>query len=1349
MALQRGDHALALDYAQRAAQAAPNDPQIWFLLGYAARLDQRYGQSVNAFQHGLHLDPSSLNGLSGLAQTYTLMGRTGEAERLLKKVLAADPQQTDDLLALGNLYLQTGDYPNALQTLNQAERYRPSARSELLLAIIYEHQKQMDQAAHYLHLAISRSPNNPDVERSLAGYYRSEGDYEKAIAQLRAIHNPPPDVVGELAYTYQLDGRPADAARLYIQAANAMPRDLALQLSAAQAQVAINNIDGAQPFLDRAAKLSPDYYRLHAIRAEIAQQQDNDIEAAQQYSEAIAHLPESPVEGPLYGIQLHMDLVSLYTGLGQTDQAQQQLQIARTQISALDEQGADRAEFLRLRALIEMDGGQAENALNDMKASLALSPHDPNSLLLDGDVLMKLNRTADAIAVYRQALAMQPRSRFALTALGYAERAAGDDHAAERYFDELAKDYPSLYVPYLALGDLYTAHNNYRRALEFYSKGYSVAPSNAMIVAGGINAALEEHDMPVAGAWMKHLTPKMEAVPKVLAQRERYFSFMGQYQQSADLGEQAIKVLPRDRDVVVYLGYDLLNLEKYDQLLALTKQYMDVFPKEPDIPLLAGYVYKHDGDRDQAVQAFTEALKRDPSVVTAYVNRGYVLNDLGKPADAASDFEQALQREPHNGQAHLGLAFADLALNRNAPAIHESELAQATLGDSEMVHSIRATAYGRQGMLTKAAHEYLAAIRFAPTDGTLYLDLGNVYFAQQRYREAIQQLQTARKYLPQEAEVYAITARAYAGLNDRPQAMQNIQLAEKFAGHTDNPASQPSAIYVATGEALSTLGDQKAAMQRFSEALVAPKSNRVNVRLAISQLMEQQGHSQEAQRQIALAQMEAEAGYTAPVNGDQYIQAAGILQQMHEYQLSEDYLQRAKSAGASDISVRVSLANDYLALGDTTRAAGELAAVSQSDDSRSDYSFLLAQANLYEQEHRGPQALSAFAQAATAAGEDQTADQALLSAGASEGYRVNPHVSVLSSLMVEPVYDDSTVYVLDAKTFGNPPAYYGSTVNTAQLPPPRSSIETDWITAYHLHFGKFPTSGGFFQLRDANGTISIPATGIVNRNTIDTIFNYGVAPTVHLGTNVLTFNGGVQGTIRRDTESPRQMNQNIGRVFTYLSTSSFFNAVSVNGYFIRDFGPFTELPLDEKTLSGSINFRVGAPWSKTALVTGWGSNDQLFTSRQLGNTENYYTSSYIGFSRRFSQRLTIEGIVEDLRSWRVASNLTPSSAVVVHSGIAQALRPAGTIDFSPARYWSIRFTGAYENTRSFHTYDMTQTGFAVSYMRPFGRTFNEDTGEVRLKYPIRFSAGLQEQTFMNFSYGQNQQFRPYISINLF
>ncbi len=1338
LALQRGDHAQAVDYAQQAAQADSSDPQLWFLLGYAARLDAKFQLSESAYTRGLRLKPGALDGLSGLAQTYSVVGRTDEAEHLLKQVLSSDPRRRDDVQLLGSLYLRAGDYTNAIDWLRRAESLQPNARAELLLALAYQHLKQMNLASHYLDLARHRSPDDPDVQRSLAGYYRETGNYGQAIAALKSIRDPKPDVIAELAYTYQLDGQPGESARLYNQAANAMPKDLGLQLSAAQADVAAGSIENAAPFLQRAAALNSDYYRLHAIRGEIAQLQERDADAVREYSAALANLSTTPVEGPLYSIQLHMDLMQLERNIHDPGAARQQLAIAQTAIRSLDERGPDRTQFLRLRALIKMNAGELDSALADMKEALALSPHDPNNLQLDGDLLMKLGRTGDAIAVYKRVLAIDPRNRFALTSLGYASRAAGRDQDAEKYFGLLAQDYPSLYVPYLALGDLYTAHHQFNRAELPYSKGYELAPHNALIVAGGMNAAIEAHDLDLAGKWLSRATSEMEQDPQVLLEKERYLSFKGDYQQSADVGRQAIKVLPEDRDVVVYLGYDLLHLGKYNELLDLTTKYNQIFPHEPDIPLLAGYVHKHDGQREQALRDFTDVLDRDPNVVTAYVNRGYIFNDMHRASAAAADFESALKREPKDGEAHLGLAYADLDLHRPQAALRQTQLAELEMGDSKILHMIRATAYGREGLLSKAITEYRAALKFTPNDGTLHYGLGNTLYAQRHYHEAVDELLVAQKLSPDDPAVYALLARAYANLDERDQALRYVQLAEQYA--RDAPASTgdptgDSEIFVATGQALSALGDQKGAMDRFQKALTTPNSNRFDVRLAIAQLMAQQDHSQDAERQIGLGLMEAEAGETVPPTGSQYIAAADVLRQMHEYQLSQTYLERAKAAGASDIAVRVGLANNYLALGDTARASAQLSAVSHVDDSESDYQYLLAEANVYQQEHQGTQALTAFAQAASAAGEDQTAEQGLLQAGANEGYRVNSTLSLLSDFSVQPIFEDSTVYVLDSKLDAPTPV---PSSDVSLLPPPRSSLATQWTNAYHLHLGNFPTVGGFFQVRNARGEISVPATNsIVNRDTMDYTINFGIAPTVHLGSNVVQFNSGIQGTIRRDSLSPVQMNQNLFRVFTYVSTSSFFDAVSVDGYFIREVGPFTESNIYSHSLAGAIDFRVGAPWGKTALVTGWGANDQQFTPVA---TEDYYTASYIGLTHRFSDRLNIEAVAEDLRAWRTVGS---------RSGIAQALRPAGTIDFSPTRHWDFEATTAYSSTRSFHVYDTIQSGFAVSYATPLHRRFDDETGQVQLQYPIRFSAGLQQEDFFNFTSGRNEQFRPYVSITLF
>jgi tetratricopeptide (TPR) repeat protein len=1330
-ALKSGNYSAAMDYAQRATQGAPNDPHLWFLLGYAARLARKSQLSLEAYNHGLRLDASSLDGLSGLAQTYNSMGRRDEAERILNQVLSADPKRVGDSEVLGEILLRDGQYDRSLAVLGSAEAIQPTARVELLMALSHQHLKQFDQADHYLELAKKRAPDNPEVQRALAGFYRETGNYAAAIAALKVLRTPSPEVKAELAYTYQLDGKPEEAAKLYAQAADALPHDVNLQLSAAQAQLATGSAEHAEPFLQRASSLDAEHYRLHAIRGEIDRLNEQNEEAVREYTAALAHLPESPVEGPLYSIQLRINLAELYRGLQDDAAFHNQLQLAQSQINGLDERGPNRSEFLRLRAMIKMYAGDLDGAGNDAKEALALKPKDPNNLQLSGDLLAKLGRPEEAVAAYREILAIDGTNRVALTSLGFVSREAGHDKEAEKYFERLASAHPKLYVPYLALGDMYASRRDFTKAQRSYQKAFDLAPTNSLIVAGGMNAAIEAKHFPVAAEWLSHATPEMQQQPLVLREKERYFSWIEDYQKSAEVGREAIKKLPGDRDVVVYLGYDLLHLERYDELQQLTARYDQLLPKEPDIPLLAGYVHKHSGQLEDAQRDFTRALERDPNVVTAYVNRGYVLKDLHKPVEATADFQTALRFEPKNGEAHLGLAYTSLDLHRPRVALREVQLAERETGDSMPIHLIRATAYGDEGLLTKAAAEYRIALKSAPNDAGLHLALGDTLYGLNHYSEAITEFQTAAKLSPDNSLVYAKLARSYAQLHDRENTFRNVQLAEN---HAQKDRKEQSAILLSTGEALSLLGDQAAAMQRFEAALTAPDSDRVEVRLAIAKHMVNEGQLDDARRQIALGLMEARTGETPPPTGHEWIEAADLFLSMHDFQLAESYYQHGLATGTAETEVRIGLANTYLAVGDTTRAAAQLSLVDKSEQGDPTYQYLLAKASVYRQQHHNTQALTAFAQAASAAGEDPTADRELMQAAGDEGLRITPNLSFLSDFSVSPIFEDTTVYPLDARL--DVPQPLPGRQNL--LPLPRSSLQTEWTGAYHLHLGNLPDASGFFQVRNAQGQISLPsADAIVNRDTTDYSFNIGLNPSLHLGNNVITFNTGIQETLRRDSEDPFNMNQNLFRQFVYMSTSSFFNMVSVSGYAIREAGPFTESLLHSRDLSGAVDFRVGRPWGKTAFVTGWGARDEQFNPVIR---EFYYTSVYAGIERKVSNWFSFRAVAEDLRAWRVEG---PQFA------IAQALRPAGSVQFTPTRNWRIEGNVAYSRNMSFHAYDAVQSGFAVSYALPIHRTFKDEGGKVGLVYPIRFSAGMQQENFYNFTGGNNQQLRPYVSITIF
>ena len=58
----------------------------------------------------------------------------------------------------------------------------------------------------------------------------------------------------------------------------------------------------------------------------------------------------------------------------------------------------------------------------------------------------------------------------------------------------------------------------------------------------------------------------MQQDPQIMREKERYLRWTGEYKQSAKWAAKRSKSFPADRDVIIYLGYDLLKLERYDEL---------------------------------------------------------------------------------------------------------------------------------------------------------------------------------------------------------------------------------------------------------------------------------------------------------------------------------------------------------------------------------------------------------------------------------------------------------------------------------------------------------------------------------------------------------------------------------------------------------------------------------------------------------------------------------------------------------------------------------------------------------------------------------------------------------------
>src|SRR5262249_57849067 len=114
--------------------------------------------------------PGSVEGLSGMAQTYMRMGKADEAKRLLLQVIAANPRRAVDLTLAGELFLQSGDVAQATSLLERSEAVQALPHTDLLLAIAYMKGKQQEKAKLLLDRAIKRNPGNSDIFRAVAQF---------------------------------------------------------------------------------------------------------------------------------------------------------------------------------------------------------------------------------------------------------------------------------------------------------------------------------------------------------------------------------------------------------------------------------------------------------------------------------------------------------------------------------------------------------------------------------------------------------------------------------------------------------------------------------------------------------------------------------------------------------------------------------------------------------------------------------------------------------------------------------------------------------------------------------------------------------------------------------------------------------------------------------------------------------------------------------------------------------------------------------------------------------------------------------------------------------------------------
>ena len=209
---------------QSPAAASPPAPDqgsadALFRSGAAALAAKDFTAAEEAFRQVRELEPKNHRGLLALVETYLAQNKADQALYFLETASAAEPASPDLALALGNVYLGTGKWDQAVsqyRKLLDAADKQTKAAGELYLAIgeAFRRKGDMPSAIAALRNARLTLPNDGRVLTTLALALDATSSWEAQQAYEDALRVAPDNglVLNNLAFKLAENGGDLDRA---------------------------------------------------------------------------------------------------------------------------------------------------------------------------------------------------------------------------------------------------------------------------------------------------------------------------------------------------------------------------------------------------------------------------------------------------------------------------------------------------------------------------------------------------------------------------------------------------------------------------------------------------------------------------------------------------------------------------------------------------------------------------------------------------------------------------------------------------------------------------------------------------------------------------------------------------------------------------------------------------------------------------------------------------------------------------------------------------------------------------------------------------------------------------------
>jgi tetratricopeptide (TPR) repeat protein len=224
-----------------------------------------------------------MNNLLAEAEAAFRGGKIDEAEAMLRRVVASEPESVAANHMLGLIALRRGRHADALADISRAIAANPRfARAHVSLALVQTAVGDRKAAEASYRQAIALNPKLPMAVVNLAGLLMQEGRLAAAIELLRPAIKQMPDrfeLRNNLGIALMRQGKTAQAVKAMQEALAVAPHLALAHGNLARALKASGKLDEATGRYRRALEIEPDHAQTITQLAEVEREQGNLGEA--------------------------------------------------------------------------------------------------------------------------------------------------------------------------------------------------------------------------------------------------------------------------------------------------------------------------------------------------------------------------------------------------------------------------------------------------------------------------------------------------------------------------------------------------------------------------------------------------------------------------------------------------------------------------------------------------------------------------------------------------------------------------------------------------------------------------------------------------------------------------------------------------------------------------------------------------------------------------------------------------------------------------------------------------------------------------------------------------------------